>query len=278
MPVVSVLMPVFNGEKYLAEAIDSILSQTFADFELLIVDDGSQDGSADIIRAYEKRDERIRFFQLDRNTGIGAAKNHAIRTATGDFVTSMDCDDVSLPERLQKQVDFMMKHLEIGVLGTCGHVVDEDLIPLFDYTVPQYHAHIALNIPMGYCVLGATAMIRSELLELIDGYNTSRARGSDIELNSRLIRRTRFANLPKKLYLYRRHEGQRLSAPEAKRDWNKLLRRIFTDLWGEAPPESLDRLARVRSRDKFWLGGTPTGSARLRATYRLDDCCQLVRA
>lgn len=78
MPLVSVIMPVHNGEKYLAEAIDSILAQIFTDFELLIVDDGSQDSSAQIIRSYEKRDERIRFFQIEYNVGVGSAKNHAI--------------------------------------------------------------------------------------------------------------------------------------------------------------------------------------------------------
>ena len=70
MPLVSVVMPVYNGEKFLAEAIESILAQTFTDFEFLIVDDGSQDNSAEIIRAYEERDDRIRFFQLERNVGI----------------------------------------------------------------------------------------------------------------------------------------------------------------------------------------------------------------
>ena len=91
----------FNGEKYVAEAIDSILVQTFTDFELIIVDDGSQDSSAQIIRAYEKRDERIRFFQLVQNAGRAAACNHAIPLAQGEYLTLMDCDDVSLPERLQ---------------------------------------------------------------------------------------------------------------------------------------------------------------------------------
>ena len=106
-PLVSVVMPVYNGEKWLGEAIESILAQTFADFELLIVDDGSRDNSAKIIRVYEQRDPRIRFFQLERNSGTAFARNYCIKAANGTFVTYLDCDDISLPERLRKQVDFL---------------------------------------------------------------------------------------------------------------------------------------------------------------------------
>ena len=123
MPLVSVIMPVYNGEKYLAEAIDSILVQTFTDFELLIVDDGSQDNSAEIIRSYVKRDSRIRFFQQEQNEGSANARNRGIANAKGEFIAAMDCDDVSLPERLQKQVDFLESHPEIGALGTRGRGV-----------------------------------------------------------------------------------------------------------------------------------------------------------
>ena len=84
MPLVSVIMSVYNGEKYLTEAINSILAQTFAEFELLIVDDGSKDNSAEIIRSYEQGDSRIRFFQLERNMGLASARNRGISAARGD--------------------------------------------------------------------------------------------------------------------------------------------------------------------------------------------------
>ncbi len=167
MALVSVIMPVYNGEKYLAEAIDSILVQTFTDFELLIVDDGSQDGSAEIIRSYEKRDRRIRFFQLEENMGAATARNRGISAAGGEYVTSMDCDDVSLPERLQKQVDFLQSNPNIGGLGTCARMVHEDLkTTIGNFNVPQQHAHIALNMFVGASFVGATVMLRRHFLML----------------------------------------------------------------------------------------------------------------
>ena len=103
-------MPVYNGEKYLAEAIDSILAQTYADFELLIVDDGSTDCSAEIIRSYEPRDSRISFKQLERNSGQGPALNAGLEMASGEYITNMDCDDISFPQRLEKQAAFLQSH------------------------------------------------------------------------------------------------------------------------------------------------------------------------
>ena len=149
MPLVSVVMPVFNGEMWLTEAIDSILAQTFTDFELLIVDDGSRDSSAEIIRGYEKRDERIRFFQLECNSGTAVARNHAIAASIGTYITYMDCDDVCLPERLQKQVDFLDSNCDIGVVGTHAKAVSENMQHLYDRTPPERHALILLDQYIG---------------------------------------------------------------------------------------------------------------------------------
>ena len=118
MPLVSVVMPVFNGEKFLVEAIESILSQTFTDFELIIVDDGSTDGSADIIRAYAEQDSRIRFVQLAENMGEAGARNAGIAVASGKYIAAMDCDDISLPERLRMQVEFLESTSPIDGVGS----------------------------------------------------------------------------------------------------------------------------------------------------------------
>ena len=117
MPLVSVVMPVYNTEKYVGEAIESILGQTFSDFEFIIVDDGSRDRSPAIIRDYERSDERIRCLRLERNAGTAAAKNHGIAAATGEFIAGMDSDDVSLPERLGKQLEFLRANPDIGAVG-----------------------------------------------------------------------------------------------------------------------------------------------------------------
>ncbi|MCX5829833.1 MAG: glycosyltransferase family 2 protein [Deltaproteobacteria bacterium] len=116
LPKVTVLMPVYNGEKYLREAIESIRGQTFTDFEFLIINDGSTDESANIIASYN--DSRIRLVHNNKNLKLVATLNRGIDLAEGEYIARMDCDDISLPERLSKQVRFMDTHREVGICGT----------------------------------------------------------------------------------------------------------------------------------------------------------------
>ena len=104
-PKVSLIMKVYNGEAYLKEAINSILNQTYQDFEFIIIDDGSFDRSPDIVRQYT--DERIRFLQNEQNMGLCATQNKAIQAARGEYIAVMDCDDISYKTRLEKQVAFL---------------------------------------------------------------------------------------------------------------------------------------------------------------------------
>ncbi len=244
-------MPVYNRELFVAEAIESILEQTFTDFEFIIVDDGSEDRSPEIIRDYERRDDRIRFLAFEHNKGKAAAKNLGIEAARGQYIAGMDSDDVSLPQRLEKQVDFLRANSEIGVVGVCAPLTDESLKPFADYRVPEKHAHIAYNIMLGRSVVGASLLIRRDLLIAVGGYEVCRKRGNDIELVSRLICQTRFANLSEWLYLYRQHEDQRYYTTNSARDWMDLMRRLLCRLWGEAPPSSLDRMLRMEQQKKL---------------------------
>ena len=259
LPVVSVIMPVFNGEKYLSEAIESILEQTFTDFEFLIVDDGSQDASAAIIQAYAERDKRIRFFQHERNMGQGPTLNTGLAAATGAYITNMDCDDISLPRRLEKQVRFLENYPHIGALGVCAQAKSKDMTTtLFDFTVPQEHAIIALSLFFGASFVGATVVARKEFMDLVGGYSKDRRTSPDLDLSCRLLWHTsiRFANLSECLYLYRRHQeavgearkGVRSAEERNRREW------LLSHLWGEAPPGALDRFQRLRFQHKLnWL-------------------------
>ena len=195
MPTVSVIMPVHNGEMWLSEAIDSILAQTFTDFEFVIVDDGSQDRSAEIVRAYEARDERIRFIELARNLGQADARNRALEASSGRYIAVMDCDDVCLPQRLSAQVAYLRNNPEIGVLGAGAQAVNGDLAPLFEFDLPQAHALIAINLFVASFLIHPTVMMRRELLEAVGGYEPSRRTAIDAELWTRLMCRTRFAQL-----------------------------------------------------------------------------------
>lgn len=116
MPQITVLMPVYNAEKFLKDAIESILNQTFIDFEFLIIDDGSTDSSPEIIRSY--KDKRIRFTQNEMNLGITATLNKGIEMASCELIARMDSDDISYPQRLQKQYDYLQQHTDCALLST----------------------------------------------------------------------------------------------------------------------------------------------------------------
>lgn len=243
MPLVSVIMPVYNGEKYLAAAIDSILEQTFTDFEFLIIDDASQDRSLEIMRDYEDRDARIQVFQLDENGGPNAARNRAIAGACGKYVATMDQDDVGLPERLEKQVEFMQANPGIGLLGAWAQCVGPNSEPMFAMEPPSQHSLIALNILIGACFVHPTTMFRRSNLEAVGGYGAAYPITDEIVLYIRLLadRQIRFANLQEILLLYRVHPHG------LSRAWdNSALRRntvssALEQLWGEQPDATVNR-------------------------------------
>lgn len=123
VPKVTVLMPVYNGEQYLEEAIDSILSQTYTDYELLIINDGSKDHSEKIIQSYN--DQRIRRINNSQNLGLIATLNKGLDLARGEYIARMDQDDISLPDRIEKQVNFMESNQHIGICGTWVEIFGE---------------------------------------------------------------------------------------------------------------------------------------------------------
>jgi len=266
MPLVSVIMPVYNGEKYLAAAIDSILNQTFTDFELVIVDDGSTDGSAEIVGKYKKCDGRIRFLQLERNTGQASAQNAGLAVATGSFINFTDCDDISLPQRLEKQLAFLGSHPHIGSVGARAKVYNEDLtVALFDFNVPNSHSLIAFNLLFGASFVGATVVTRREYVDQVGGLASEERKCPDLNLSCRMLWQTsiRFANIPEYLYLYRRHDSAASIAAGNDRTATerRIRERLLQQLWGEVPPGAIDRFQRLRFQHKL-------GWAERRATKR----------
>lgn len=116
-------MPVYNGERFLREAIESVLQQTFADFELLIVNDGSTDRSLDIIQTYN--DSRIRLIDNGANLGLIAARNTGLKNARGEYIALLDCDDIAYPDRLAEQIAFLDKNPSFGMVGAWIEMIDE---------------------------------------------------------------------------------------------------------------------------------------------------------
>lgn len=138
--LISVILPVYNGEKYLKEAIESILNQTYTNFEFIIIDDGSKDSSLEIIREYEKEDERIVVISRE-NKGLIATLNEGMERAKGRYIARMDQDDISLPERFERQIE-VMKNNNVMVCGTYTKVIDEDGKYIKDGIVPTQHDEI----------------------------------------------------------------------------------------------------------------------------------------
>ena len=123
MPEITVLMPVYNGEKYLRPAIESILNQTFSDFEFLIINDGSTDNSESIILSY--KDERIRYVKNENNLKLIKTLNKGIDLARGKYIARMDADDISLPTRLEREIEYMESHPECGLVSVFPYVMSE---------------------------------------------------------------------------------------------------------------------------------------------------------
>lgn len=205
-PLVSVVLPVYNGDEHLPEALDSILSQTHRDFELIAVDDGSTDGSGDLLAAYASRDSRVRVWPHRTNAGITASLNDGCRQATGEFVAIANQDDICLPDRLAKQVAYLAAHPEIGAVGAATRIVDQHGTALRLKEYPTDPALASWLMHFFNSLLHPVTMFRRQVLEAVGFYPVGYGGGTeDYALCTRLTRVTRIANLPDVLLHYRVH-------------------------------------------------------------------------
>lgn len=201
-PWVSVVMPVYNAEKYLREAIVSVLNQTLTNFEFIVVDDGSTDCSVEIVRSY--RDSRIVLLRNDGNDGNYVARNTGMQRAQGKYIAVMDADDIAFPERLMKQYTYMENHPEAGMVGS---VVELSTGGLWGLACPSEMMKITLL--RTNCVCHPTLFIRRSLV-VGHGlfYNENYCYASDYELQIRAAAFTQIHVLQDVLLMYRKHEGQ----------------------------------------------------------------------
>lgn len=202
-PKVSVVMPVYNGEKYVGEAIKSILNQTFTDFEFLIIDDGSTDHSVEIIKSY--KDNRIRLLQNPTNYGIVYSRNKGISEAKGVYVAMFDCDDISCSSRLQEQVNFLDINSDFGMVGAGISIIDsKNNLTGNEYICKAPSEKIPSLLLFSNCFAQSSVMVRKNLLKL-ECYRESYRLAEDYDLWVRLSYITKMCNLPKVLILYRVH-------------------------------------------------------------------------
>ena len=204
-PHVTVLMSVYNGEKYLKEAVDSILNQTFEDFEFLIIDDGSTDQSLEILRSY--KDQRIRIVQNKKNIGLNQSLNNGLKLAQGKFIARMDADDISLSKRLEKQVAFMDDNPGIGVCGTWLQTFGE--IKKTVWKSPLKHEEICARMFFENSIGHPTVMIRKDIIDRYNlFYDENYQICEDYKLWIDMANITGLANLQEVLLLHRFHIGQ----------------------------------------------------------------------
>lgn len=209
MPMISVIMPVYNAEKYVASAIDSILKQTFTDFEFLIFNDGSSDNSKQVIESF--KDRRIRLIDSTVNCGYVAHLNRGIEMATGKYIARMDADDISVPERFEMQVKFLENHQEVGLCGAWISQFEGADEPgtRFEYKYPADHDEISVKLLRHNSFAHPVVMIRrSVLMEHGLRYEPDFMPSEDARLWSILRKYTRLHNIQKVLLHYRKHNNQ----------------------------------------------------------------------
>lgn len=204
MPKISVVMPVYNAEKYLREAIDSILNQTYGDFEFIIIDDGSTDSSPEIVRSYS--DPRIRFYINEHNMGVAETLNLGLELASGEYIARMDSDDISLPERFEKQVAFMDAHTKVAVCATAVHLFGAVEVDRVFSTTPN---ELKVDLLFGNCFAHPTVMLRGSVIKNEKYYyNKNFDKMEDYEMWVRISRKYALASLRDVLLKYRVHSMQ----------------------------------------------------------------------
>lgn len=207
VPSVSVVMSVFNGERFLRDAVESILDQSFCDFEFIIIDDGSTDRSGSMLESYERLDPRIRVYHQE-NRGLIESLNRGCRLARGQYIARMDADDIAVRDRLAWQIEFMKRHPEVAVVGGAAEFIDQCGKVLRVAARPLHNAEIQRVILNQSGVMWhPTVLMRKAALAQVGGYR-SVADAEDYDLWLRMAELFELANLPQVLLKYRIHPGQ----------------------------------------------------------------------
>ena len=228
-PRISVIMSVYNGERYLREAIESILNQTFADFEFIIVNDASTDSSLAIIQSYQ--DERIRVISNEINIGLTKSLNKAITEARGEYIARQDADDISLPNRFEEQIKYFEHHPETALLGTSKYVIDEDGKILRKAIVLLKTSKDLLKTN---AITHGSAMFKKAIIDELGGYNELVRYSQDYELWLRIAKHHDVRSLRQILYKLRYHsENVRLTNVEESTLYIFLIRRLADNNLGE---------------------------------------------
>jgi glycosyltransferase involved in cell wall biosynthesis len=205
-PAISVVLGVYNGKRYIAESIESVLCQTFGDFEFIIVDDGSTDGTLDILQRYEAKDSRVRVIPIP-HAGIVAAANTGVNAARAPLIARVDADDITMPERFELQIRYMAEHPEVVCLGSRMFLMEPygSIFGESHHELTHDEIDTGLLRGSGWVMPQPVAMMRREAVVKIGAYRDEYLWVEDLDLFLRLAEVGRLANLPEKLVKYRNH-------------------------------------------------------------------------
>lgn len=239
-PLVTVFMAAYNGEAYIEKAIQSVLSQSFTDFELLIINDGSTDRTLDIIHQFT--DPRIRLVHNDGNKGLTFTRNRGIEEAKGQYIAILDCDDIALPDRLQTQIRFLNAHPEIAICGGQAIAIDESGEQTGNLNVIAGDKDISPELVFHNTFINSTLVIKRSAMLEAGGYRDY-SPAEDYDLSYRISLRHPVANLSEVLVYYRLH-GNNVSKVQHERILNaelRIIENIHTNL-GIPKDENLIRI------------------------------------
>jgi hypothetical protein len=200
-------MAVLNGERYIKDALESILGQSFRDFEFITINDGSTDNTAGILQQYAQLDERLLVFHQE-NRGLIAALNRGCRLARGNYIARMDADDISVPDRFEKQVDFLERRPAVAVLGGAIKLTDPKGVSIGEWNYPVDHRQIKEELHRTNCLCHPAIMMRKDAFDAMEGYRRPFPHAEDYDLWLRMAERFELANLPDVLLYYRIHARQ----------------------------------------------------------------------
>ena len=243
-------MCVYNGEAHLREAVESILEQTFKDFELVIVEDGSTDSTWEILNEYAAQDSRIVLSRNDKNLGLERSLNRGLAMTRGEYFARQDADDISLSNRLELQTHFLDTHPKVGALGTAVEFINEEGICLWKDYLPVDHESLRALFLINNFMHHSTLMARRTLMQDLGGYNVNLRYAEDYDLWWRLSRISRLANLPNVLLKRRIDDGDRISNLNRKEQLQTAQK-----ISARAVKESLERYSLSldeKSYEKFW--------------------------
>ncbi|GAB6189648.1 hypothetical protein JCM30566_13890 [Marinitoga arctica] len=207
-PMISVVMSVYNSEKYLNQSIESILNQTYSNFEFIIINDNSIDNSEKIILEYKKQDNRIIYFKTNNNLGLTKNLNYGIKISTGKFIARMDADDIAFPERFEKQIYRFKMNKRLDILGTCAIDIDEYGNEINKRTVPHNYKEIIKMLPKLDPLIHPTVMMKKRSIEKINYYDEKYKTSQDYNLWFKAIANNLYIENLKDFLLYYRVESK----------------------------------------------------------------------